>query len=66
MIKIKGAPVCLQRQIECSKIDINVNYSFIWCQKGPEANITHISPSKTLASIYQNVYITPVLISWEN
>ena len=63
MIKIKVVLVGLQRQIDSSKIEIHVNFSFIWCQMGLEANVTHISPLNTFASLAQNSYTTEALIS---
>ena len=62
IIEMKAAPVGLQRQIDCSKMDIHVNFSFIWCQIGPKAHNAHISPTKILANIYENFNTTPALM----
>ena len=63
IIEIKDAPVGNKRLIHCFKINVHVNFSFIWCQMGLEANVTHISPLNTFASLYQNSYTTEALIS---
>ena len=66
MIKIKVAPVGLRRLIHYFKINVHLNFSFIWYQRGLEAKITNISPSNTLASLAQNSYTAQGLISYEN
>ena len=63
IIKIKDAPVGNKRLIHCYKINVHVNFPFIWCQVVLEANVTHISPLNTFASLAQNSYTTEALIS---
>ena len=66
IVKIKAAPVGLRRLIDCFKIKVHINFSFIWCKIGLEANITHILPSNTFTSLAQNSFTTPALIFKED